>query len=168
METTEANLDVVFAALADATRRAMIARLALGPATIGELAAPFADIMSMPAVTKHVAVLERAGLVHKTKDAQWRTCTLDGACLRAATDWLMAYRGMWEAKLDRLAAYLEQIGATSSPTTIAIPLTPSPATSRPSPNTAQPSRAPSARRKPKPPARQPSQGTNHVRKRKAK
>ncbi|MEU6587439.1 metalloregulator ArsR/SmtB family transcription factor [Nocardia sp. NPDC046763] len=104
---SEDQLDSVFAALSDATRRAILARLAEGEATVGELAEPFA--MSLPAVSKHLKVLERAGLITRSRDAQWRPCRLQPAPLAAATDWLERYRGFWGDRLDRLDEHLHRI-----------------------------------------------------------
>jgi DNA-binding transcriptional ArsR family regulator len=101
------TLSTTFAALADPTRRAILARLALGEASVGELAQPFA--MSGPAVTKHLKVLERAGLVSRGRTAQQRPARLEAAALKAATDWLEAYRRLWESKLDSLDDYLRQL-----------------------------------------------------------
>jgi DNA-binding transcriptional ArsR family regulator len=98
------TLDATFAALADPTRRAILARLATGDATVTELAAPFA--MSQPAVSKHLRVLERAGLVSRGRDAQRRPCRLVAEPLRTATDWLADYRDYWETSYQRLDALL--------------------------------------------------------------
>ena len=95
------QLDVVFGALADPTRRAILTRLAGGEATVTELAAPFA--MSMPAVSKHLKVLERAGLITRGREAQWRPCRLEARPLGGATEWLERYRQFWEQAFDRLA-----------------------------------------------------------------
>jgi len=97
-------LNATFAALADPTRRAMLARLALGEASVNELAAPFA--MSLPAVSKHIKVLHTAGLIAKGRDAQWRPCRIEGAHLKEAMDWIGQYKQFWEDRLDRLDAYL--------------------------------------------------------------
>ena len=102
------KLDLTFAALADPTRRALVARLARGEASVSELARPFLKSMSLPAVTKHVKVLERAGLVVKTRDAQWRPCRLNPGALKGAADFLEEYRSHWEESLDRLDAYLKR------------------------------------------------------------
>jgi len=101
------SLDQTFAALADPTRRAIIARLATGEATVTELAAPFA--MSQPAISKHLKVLERAGLISRGRDAQRRPCRLEAAELKAAVDWLAAYRSFWESQYQRLDALLEEL-----------------------------------------------------------
>jgi DNA-binding transcriptional ArsR family regulator len=101
------RLDHIFSALADPTRRAILARLALGTTSVTELAEPFA--MSGPAVTKHLKVLERAGLVIRGREAQWRPCTLDAAPLKEATNWLERYRHFWEESFDRLEDYLQEV-----------------------------------------------------------
>ena len=102
-------LDATFAALADPTRRAILTRLASGDATVTELAAPFA--MSQPAISKHLKVLERAGLVTRGKDAQRRPCRLEAGPLKQATDWLENYRGYWEESYRRLDALLGELTA---------------------------------------------------------
>ncbi|MEV2242422.1 metalloregulator ArsR/SmtB family transcription factor [Micromonospora sp. NPDC049891] len=114
------DLDATFAALADPTRRAILARLANGEATVTELAAPFA--MSQPAVSKHLRVLERAGLVSRGRNAQRRPCRLEAAPLREATAWLAAYRDHWAERYQRLDALLDELrsaehgqGATDAP-----------------------------------------------------
>ena len=101
-------LDATFAALADPTRRAILARLATGEATVTELAAPFA--MSQPAVSKHLVVLERAGLVSRRRDAQRRPCRLEAEPLKRATEWLADYRDYWEESFQRLDALLADAG----------------------------------------------------------
>jgi DNA-binding transcriptional ArsR family regulator len=101
------RLDATFAALADPTRRAIITRLAAGEATVTDLAAPFD--MSQPAVSKHLKVLERAGLVSRSRDAQRRPCRLEARPLKAATDWLERYRHFWEAQYQRLDALLDEL-----------------------------------------------------------
>ncbi len=98
-----------FAALADPNRRAMLARLAKGQATVSEIAEPFLDRMSLPAVTKHLQVLERAGLVSKTSDAQRRLCDLNPQGLKDTADFLEQYRQQWEEMLDRFGDYLETV-----------------------------------------------------------
>ncbi len=105
MTATEDRLDHLFGALSDRTRRKMVARLARAPATIGELAEPFA--MSLPAVSKHVRVLERAGLVRRTIDGRIHRCALQRKRLRDATAWLERYTAYWEGTLDALAAFVE-------------------------------------------------------------
>jgi DNA-binding transcriptional ArsR family regulator len=102
-------LDATFAALADPTRRAILARLARGEASVKELAEPFA--MTQPAISKHLKVLERAGLVTRGRDAQRRPCRLEARPLKAATDWLERYRGYWEERYQRLDALLEELKA---------------------------------------------------------
>ncbi|MEV0295447.1 metalloregulator ArsR/SmtB family transcription factor [Nocardia sp. NPDC050710] len=104
---TDDELSRTFAALADPTRRAILARLADGEATVSELAEPFA--MSLPAISKHLKVLERAGLITRGQHAQWRPCRLDAAPLGPATDWLDRYRQFWDGRFDRLDAHLLRI-----------------------------------------------------------
>ncbi|MBP6786261.1 MAG: winged helix-turn-helix transcriptional regulator [Candidatus Promineofilum sp.] len=101
------TLSLTFAALADPTRRAMLARLAQGPATVKELAEPFD--LSMPAISKHLKVLEHAGLVERGREAQWRPAQLQAAPLKEASQWLEPYREIWEENFDRLADYLRQL-----------------------------------------------------------
>jgi len=101
------SLSTTLAALADPTRRAILARLALGESTVTELAEPFR--MSLPAVSKHLKVLERAGLIIRGREAQWRPCKLEAAPLRDVAAWLEGYRAFWEASLDRLEAYLTEL-----------------------------------------------------------
>lgn len=101
------DLSRTFSALADPTRRAMLARLSQGEANVSDLAEPFLRDMSLPAVTKHLKVLEHAGLVSKGRNAQWRPCRLNGEPLREAVDWMEQHRVAWEAQLDRLGAYLQ-------------------------------------------------------------
>lgn len=103
------HLSVTLAALADPTRRAILSRLALGETSVAELARPFA--ISAPAVTKHLKVLQRAGLVTQTRQAQFRPCRLNPRPLREVADWVEAYRQMWEQRLDRLEDYLEKLQA---------------------------------------------------------
>ncbi len=100
-------LSTTFAALADPTRRAILERLARDPVSVGELAAPF-DI-SLPAISRHLKVLESARLIRREKHAQWRRCRLEATPLREATDWLVQYRRFWEQRFDSLAAYLEDL-----------------------------------------------------------
>jgi DNA-binding transcriptional ArsR family regulator len=109
------HLSTTFAALADPTRRAILARLSLGELSVTELAEPFE--MSMPAVSKHLKVLERAGLIARSREAQWRRCRLDAAPLREVSDWLDDYRTFWEQSLDRLDAYLAQLQTQMEPHT---------------------------------------------------
>ena len=99
------QLSMTFSALSDPTRRAILARLASGETTVTDLARPFK--MTKPAVTKHLKVLEKAGLVRKGRQAQWRPCQLNGEPLREAVDWMEQYRIAWEEQLDRLGAYLK-------------------------------------------------------------
>ena len=101
---TPDQLSAAFAALADPTRRAILARLAEGEASVGELAEPFE--MSLPAISKHLGVLERARLIRRRKDAQWRRCALQSDGLRAVADWIGQYERFWTESLDRLAEYL--------------------------------------------------------------
>lgn len=103
------HLSSTFAALADPTRRAILARLAHGESSVTELAEPFA--MSLPAVTKHLKVLERAGLITRGRQAQWRPCKLAAQPLREASEWMGQYRQFWEGSLDRLDDYLTNIQA---------------------------------------------------------
>ena len=103
----EDQLSRTFAALADPTRRALLVRLADGEANVSDLAGPFLDSMSLPAVTKHLKVLENAGLVSKGRQAQWRPCRLNGEPLREAVEWMELHRIAWEDQLDRLGAYLK-------------------------------------------------------------
>lgn len=103
------SLNQTFAALADPTRRAMLSRLSKGDASVSDLAKPFLKDMSLPAVTKHLKVLEKAGLITKTKQAQWRPCRLNGAPFRDVSDWMEQYRSFWEASFDRLDAYLKTV-----------------------------------------------------------
>lgn len=103
------TLDLTFSALADPTRRAMLARLAQGAASISDLGRPFLKKMSLPAITKHVKVLEKAGLITKTREAQWRPCTLNPEALRPVDDWMEQYRVLWEEQFDRLDAYLKTV-----------------------------------------------------------
>ena len=100
-------LSVKFAALADPTRRAILARLSLGETSVTELAEPFD--MSLPAVSKHLKVLENAGLITRGREAQFRPCKLDAQALRSVDEWLEDYRKLWEARFDRLEEYLREI-----------------------------------------------------------
>jgi len=101
------SLSTTFAALADPTRRAILARLASGAASVTELAEPF--VMSMPAISKHLKVLEKAGLIERGRDAQWRPCMLKAAPLKEAAGWIGGYRRFWEESFDRLDDYLQLI-----------------------------------------------------------
>jgi DNA-binding transcriptional ArsR family regulator len=106
-------LSTTFSALADPTRRAILARLASGEASVTELAEPFE--MSLPAVSKHLKVLQRAGLIARGREAQWRPCRLKAAPLQNAADWIEHYRRFWEESLDRLDAYLKNVQAAKKP-----------------------------------------------------
>lgn len=110
MVNYEDPLDNVFMALAHPARRSMLARLGQGEATVGELAAPLR--MSLPAVTKHLNVMERAHLIRRSKRAQWRLCRLEAAPLEAAAAWIETQREVWEARLDRLEAHLHTMDTT--------------------------------------------------------
>lgn len=103
------QLSTTFAALADPTRRAILARLAAGESSVTDLAEPFA--MTLPAITKHLKVLERAGLISRTREAQWRPCRLEAKPLQQAADWVEQYRKFWEDSLDRLEEYLSDLQA---------------------------------------------------------
>jgi DNA-binding transcriptional ArsR family regulator len=103
------RLSTTLAALADPTRRAILARLALGETSVTELAEPFE--MSLPAVSKHLKVLERAGLIARGREAQWRPCRIEPAALKHVDDWLEEYRRLWDARLDRLDNYLKKLQA---------------------------------------------------------
>jgi DNA-binding transcriptional ArsR family regulator len=103
------QLNATFAALADPTRRAILARLATGESSVTELAAPFD--MSLPAVSKHLKVLERAGLIARGREAQWRPCRLEAAPLKEVADWAEKYRRFWEESFDRLDVYLRELQA---------------------------------------------------------
>jgi DNA-binding transcriptional ArsR family regulator len=106
------RLSNTFAALADPTRRAILARLGSGDASVGELAEPFQ--MSLPGVSKHLKVLERAGLITRGRTAQWRPCRLEAAALKEVADWVEHYRRFWEESLDRLDQYLKEVRATDT------------------------------------------------------
>ena len=112
-QTQTDELSTTFAALADPTRRAILARLARGEATVTELAAPFD--LSLPAISKHLKVLQRAGLIEQGRQAQWRPCRLKADGLRDVADWVDEYRRHWEASFDRLDEYLREIQANASP-----------------------------------------------------
>ena len=103
------RLSRVFAALADPTRREILSRLSTGTRSVGELAEP--HDMSLPAISKHLRVLERSGLIARTRDAQWRPCQLQAAPMKEAVDWMEQYRQFWEQSFDRLDAYLQQLQA---------------------------------------------------------
>ena len=101
------QLTRTFSALAHPARRAMLARLSGGEASVNELAKPFK--MSLPAVSKHLKVLERSGLISRGKDAQWRPCKLEAKPMKEASDWMEQYRAQWEERFDRLEAYLQEL-----------------------------------------------------------
>jgi len=101
------RLSATFQALADPTRRAILARLASGEASVNDLAKPFA--ISQPAISKHLKVLERAGLISRSREAQYRPCKLEPQALKSVDEWLEEYRRLWEARLDRLEAYLAKL-----------------------------------------------------------
>jgi DNA-binding transcriptional ArsR family regulator len=101
------QLSITFAALADPTRRAILARLVSGECSVTELAEPFD--MSMPAVSKHLRVLERAGLIARGREAQWRPCRIEAGPLKEVADWAERYRHIWEKRLDRLGVYLQEL-----------------------------------------------------------
>lgn len=106
-QTTADPLSLTFSALADPTRRAILARLAQGEASVTELAAPFE--MSLPAVSRHLKVLAKAGLIRQGRDAQWRPCQLEATPLREANGWIENYRRFWEQSFDRLEDYLTEL-----------------------------------------------------------
>lgn len=114
VQTASDTLSTTFSALADPTRRAILARLASGEASVTELAEPFD--MSLPAVSKHLKVLERAGLIARNREAQWRRCRLDASPLRDVSAWVDQYREFWEQRLDRLEAYLAELQQESKTT----------------------------------------------------
>lgn len=107
------NMDLTFSALADPTRRAILARLAKGESNVSELAQPFLKKMSLPAITKHIKVLEEAGLIIKGRDKQCRPCRLNAPAMKEAADWIETYRSYWEESFDRLDAYLKTVTAKS-------------------------------------------------------
>ena len=106
------SLDLTFAALADSTRRAILAKLALGEASVTELAEPFA--MSMPAISRHLKVLERAGLISRGREAQWRPCRIEARGLKEIADWMEDYLQLWELRLDRMQSYVERLHAEAN------------------------------------------------------
>lgn len=112
---TSDRLSATFSALADPTRRAILARLSLGETSVSELAAPFD--MSLPAISKHLKVLEHAGLIQRGREAQWRPCRLDATPLKEASGWIEEYRRFWEQSFDRLDAYLRQVQRQPKPRT---------------------------------------------------
>ncbi|MDR3532188.1 MAG: metalloregulator ArsR/SmtB family transcription factor [Rhodopila sp.] len=107
--TSADRLSTTLSALADPTRRAILARLTMGEASVNELLAPFS--ISQPAISKHLKVLERAGLITRGREAQWRPCKLEGSALKDVADWLEPYRRFWEERLDRLDEHLRQLQA---------------------------------------------------------
>jgi DNA-binding transcriptional ArsR family regulator len=107
MPLTEERLDATFTALADPTRRAIVARLARGDATVNELAAPFD--MTLPGISKHLKVLERSGLISRSRDGQFRPCHLERAALDTAADWIEEHRRIWDERFDKLDAHLRDI-----------------------------------------------------------
>lgn len=109
MQDATDQLSMTFAALADPTRRAILVRLSSGEASVKELAQPFE--MSMPAISKHLKVLEKAGLIQRGRDAQWRPCKLKAEPLKSAATWISQYRQFWEDSLDRLEVYLQELQA---------------------------------------------------------
>lgn len=111
--TATDTLSATFAALADPTRRAILQRLATGEATVTQLAEPFP--ISLPAVSRHLKVLERAGLIHRTREAQWRPCHLNAAPLKASAEWMAQYRQFWEASFDRLERFLDTTTSQDEP-----------------------------------------------------
>lgn len=113
MTTQTDALSTTFAALADPTRRAILARLATGEASVQELAEPFE--ISLPAVSRHLKVLEHAGLITRGRHAQWRPCRIEAAALRTAQDWIAERRAEWERNFDRLAAYLAETAPQDKP-----------------------------------------------------
>lgn len=108
------QLSLTFSALADPTRRAMLAQLTKGEASVSDLAQPFLKEMSLPAVTKHLKVLERAGLITKSRDAQWRPCKINAAPLKDLSNWMETYRVFWEESFDRLEEYLKTVTKNES------------------------------------------------------
>ncbi len=149
-------LSATFSALADPTRRAILARLASGETTVNELATPFR--MTLPAVTKHLKVLERAGLISRSRKAQSRPCHIEPEPLRTATDWMVQYRHIWEARLDRLDDFLARLQAAQSgstgktpalqaPTVAAAPIPPGSAVPISSAVVPSPTKTPAQRRK---------------------
>lgn len=108
------QLSQTFAALADPTRRALLAQLAQGEASVSDLARPFLKDMSLPAVTKHLKVLEKSRLITKTRDAQWRPCKLNGDAFKDVAGWMEQYRAFWEESFDRLDAYLKTVTQTKN------------------------------------------------------
>jgi DNA-binding transcriptional ArsR family regulator len=109
MKQIENSLDMTFAALADSTRRAILAKLALGEASVTELAEPFS--MSLPAISRHLKVLERAGLIARSREAQWRPCRIEARGFEDVAEWMEEYRSVWAERLDRMQNYVERLHA---------------------------------------------------------
>lgn len=105
------QLSLTFSALADPTRRQLLAHLSKGESSVSELAQPYLKEMSLPAITKHLKVLERAGLITKSRNAQWRPCKLNSTPIKEAVDWMEQYRVFWEDSFDRLDEYLKSVSA---------------------------------------------------------
>ena len=124
MLMTQDHLSATFSALSDPTRRAILARLASGEASVLELAEPFD--MSLPAVSKHLKVLEKAGLIARSRDAQWRPCKLEAARLKDVADWVEGYRVFWEKSFDRLDAYLKTMQSAQQKPRVPKKLSPKP------------------------------------------
>jgi len=112
-ETSSGRLNATFAALADPTRRAILAKLASGETSVTKLAKPFE--MSLPAISKHLKVLERAGLIARSREAQWRPCRLEAGPLKDAAAWIEHYRRFWEQSFDRLEEYLRELQMKEKP-----------------------------------------------------
>ena len=108
------QLSQTFSALADPTRRSILAQLSKGETNVSDLAKPYLNEMSLPAITKHLKVLEKAGLITKTREAQWRPCKLNGAPIKNAVDWMEQYRIFWEESFDRLEDYLKTVTAKNT------------------------------------------------------
>src|SRR5205809_1584711 len=111
MSHDDQSLDLTFAALGDSTRRAILAKLALSEASVTELAEPFA--MSLPAISRHLKVLERAGLISRSKEAQWRPCRIEAQGFKDVAEWMEEYRSIWGERLDRMQSYVERLHAES-------------------------------------------------------
>jgi DNA-binding transcriptional ArsR family regulator len=105
------HLSQTFSALADPTRRAILDRLTLGEANVSDISRPFMKEMSLPAITKHLKVLENAGLIHKTREAQWRKCAISPEPMKEALGWMDPYRAFWEESFDRLGEHLKEVQA---------------------------------------------------------
>ncbi|MEQ8675597.1 MAG: metalloregulator ArsR/SmtB family transcription factor [Aggregatilineales bacterium] len=109
--TDNDTLSTIFSALADPTRRAILSRLAEGEATVNELAEPFETKMTLPAISKHLKVLQNAGLITRSRDAQWRPCKLEATPLKDVSHWVEQYRHIWEQRFDQMDAYLGELQA---------------------------------------------------------